>query len=241
MPVPTGTGFFVSGDGWFITAAHVVKDANGTVRSDINQAWLEKEPSESGPPSMVQWPTLDHVDDDADVALLKLDFEANQVKEGLKGRSGFPHLTISSRVLEEAEPVYAFGYPLSEGGVVHENPVMMVGATALSPRTTSAIVASTLERTGMVMSLGGPPDRYVLDKALNYGNSGGPIIATETGHAHAVCTHFQPVAVVQSHLKADSGDPITIHIPSLYGVVTSLGRKSVQAALADRGIPVDGT
>ena len=46
MPTPTGTGFFVSDDGWFVTAAHVITEnghPNGPVRSDIDKCWLTKE------------------------------------------------------------------------------------------------------------------------------------------------------------------------------------------------------
>ena len=46
LPVPMGTGFFVSGDGWFVTAAHVVTKNNqpdGPTRDDLDAAWLMKE------------------------------------------------------------------------------------------------------------------------------------------------------------------------------------------------------
>jgi serine protease Do len=59
---------------------------------------------------------------------------------------------------------------------------------------------------------------YVLDKALNYGNSGGPVVNTETGKAFAICSRFQPASFYQSD---DPDDFITI--PSLYGVATSIG------------------
>lgn len=82
------------------------------------------------------------------------------------------------------------------------------------------------------------PAVYVLDKALNYGNSGGPVIAAESGHVHAVCTRFQPVSVPQPHIAAVSGEPLTIRIPSLYGVVSSLSHPRVLAAFDERKIPV---
>lgn len=43
LPMPRGTGFFVSRDGWFITAAHVITtngESDGTPRSDIDKAYL---------------------------------------------------------------------------------------------------------------------------------------------------------------------------------------------------------
>jgi hypothetical protein len=46
MPTPMGTGFFVSPDGWLITAAHVVTKNNrpdGPPRDDVENAWLMKE------------------------------------------------------------------------------------------------------------------------------------------------------------------------------------------------------
>jgi serine protease Do len=81
-------------------------------------------------------------------------------------------------------------------------------------RTTSAIIASTLEHTKMIQTAD-DAQVYVLDKALNYGNSGGPIVATESGRAFAVCSRFQPVVVPQ----VGGG---TVWVPSLYGVVTSI-------------------
>ena len=40
-PAPTGTGFFVSADGWFVTAAHVVTGQDGKPRhDDVAKGWL---------------------------------------------------------------------------------------------------------------------------------------------------------------------------------------------------------
>ena len=241
MPTPTGTGFFISPDGWFITAAHVVTEngrSDGPSRKDIKDCWLEKETRISAGQSgeLCQFVSLEYVDPPTDFALLKVDFKANASKEWLKGRSGFPYILVSTRELAEGEPVYSFGYPLS-AGFARQMPGMILGATALSPRVTAAFVSSTLDETRMVMT-GGDPKVYVLDHALNYGNSGGPIVAVDTGHVHAFCSRFQPMFVPQPHLTNSQGEPLSVMTPSLYGIVTSLGNPSIVTKLRDVRVEV---
>jgi len=185
--------------------------------------------------AMCQAVSLDYVDPQWDIALLKVDFAKNKDKEWLKGKSSFPFIEVSRRQLEEGEPVYSFGYPLS-GVRIQQQPGLTVGEMSLSPRLTSAIVSSTLERTKMVMS-SGDEKIYVLDKALNYGNSGGPIVAVETGKAHALCSRFQPVMVPQPHLTGSGGKQVAVITPSLYGIVLALHNPSILKALSERSIP----
>jgi serine protease Do len=241
MPSPTGTGFFVSPDGWFVTAAHVITQNNssdGPVRTDIEKAWLMKEarPGEmtSG---MCQAVKFEYIDPKTDFALLKVDFDANANKQHLKGLSGFPFIEVSSRELEEGEPVYAFGYPLSASSVIKQTPEMTFGHAAHSPRVTSAIVASTMESTKMFSS-NQDTKVYVLDKALNYGNSGGPIVASDTGKVHGICSRFVPVKIKQHDLKDQHGNAISITIPSLYGVVISLSNQNILDQLRSRGVSI---
>lgn len=227
MPTPHGTGFFVTPDGWFVTAAHVVTEngqPNGPVRSDLAQIRLSKELRVDKPTPPIQcWGgvSLHTLLPQYDFALLRVDFATNSKAAWLQGKTGFPFISVSQRQLAEGEPVYAFGYPLSSAELNTSGPVM-IGSTTLSPRVTSAIVASTMYTTGMIMS-NTDPRVYVLDKALNYGNSGGPIVASETGRVHAICSRFQPVYVPQPHLKDQAGKPLAVWVPSLYGVVSSLG------------------
>lgn len=242
MPTPTGTGFFVSPDGWFVTAAHVLSDTapkDGRPRDDISKAWLTRESRGTDPGAMCQFVSLvapEHIIPRCDFAILKVDFTQNSNKEWLKNRTSFPCIRISTRQLELGEPVYSFGYPLSSaraqdlGGVI-------IGASHLRPRVTSAVVASDLYETRMVTSKG-DPKQYVLDKALNYGNSGGPIIAVDTGHVHALCSRFQPVCIPQPYLKDAQGNSAVIMIPSLYGVVTSLNNKPIVDLLTQLNVPV---
>lgn len=185
MPAPVGTGFFISPDGWFVTAAHVVTQngrSDGPARDDVGEACLMKEPRHECPVgAMCQSLRLEYIDPETDFALLKVDLEANRNKGWMKGKSAFPYIEVSERSLEEGESVYAFGYPLSNSRIIHEDQWMVMAHSSLFPRTTSAIVSSLLEGTTPVWTMPFIPEVYVLDKALNYGNSGGPIVATETG------------------------------------------------------------
>lgn len=97
MPRSYGTGFFVSPDGWFLTAAHVVTEdgtPSGTPRTDIRSAFLMKEHRHGeDSEALCQFADIDHVLPDVDLAILKVDFAANANKEHLRGQTGFPYLT----------------------------------------------------------------------------------------------------------------------------------------------------
>ena len=247
FPTPRGTGFFVPPDGWFITAAHVITEngeSDGPIRKDVTDATLAKEdelwldPSSPAPfGASCIGVSLEFVDPLTDLALLKVDRHKNPDREWLRNGAPFPNLCISTKLLDDGEEVYAFGYPLSKGGLVYPGPEIFVGGIQLSPRVTSAIVASHIEASGMVRE-SGPPLHYVLDKALNYGNSGGPILATASGHVHAFCSRFQPVFVPQMHLADAKGNHPVVMIPSLYGVVVNLGHPRLVKELRRRGVPL---
>lgn len=170
-----------------------------------------------------------------DFALLKVDFKPNSNKQWLQGRTAFSFIEVSTRTLDEGEPVYSFGYPLSESNVLPSPQGVTVGFASYSPRVTSAIISSTFDRTTMLMT-SNDSRRYVLDKALSYGNSGGPIISVETGKVHALCSRFQPVFVRQLHLSPDPENPICVMMPSLYSVVSSLANIEILEALKTRGV-----
>jgi serine protease Do len=247
VPRPAGTGFFVRADGLFATAAHVLESS-----ASIH---LSKESDRGADPSM---PITEVCFNDA-----ATDFALLRARPDPKRQAEFGDIAClqpSERVLDEGEPVYAFGYPLCEPGppltltpeqlreILGDGPMALLprlnpGQTLslmnhrLSPRTTSAIVASNVEYHDTFAM---PENKltqhlYILDKALNYGNSGGPIIATESGRVHAFCTRFQPVTVPQN----DPRGPVVI--PSLYGVVTRLSHPVIRKALESWGVTFDST
>ena len=94
-----------------------------------------------------------------------------------------------------------------------------------------------MERTELIHSTA-DTQVYVLDKALNYGNSGGPVVAVDTGFVHAFCSRFQPVQIPQPHIRNADRKPLLVQIPSLYGVVVSLSNARVLAELMSRKVPI---
>jgi hypothetical protein len=240
LPQPIGTGFFVSPEGWLVTAAHVITENNepdGPIRRDLENAYLIRATEhEIRDTEMCKGMSLEFIQPSTDFALLAVDFEANKDRDALESRGHFPYIEVSSRELAEGEPVYSYGYPLSSsfGFAVGQ---ASFGGTELCPRVTSAIVSSKREKTKFI---GSPQDPkvYVLDKALNYGNSGGPIIAVETGKVHGLCSSFQPVTIQQPHLSDQEGNSLFIRIPSLYGVVSSLGNPGILAKLRECKVPL---
>jgi serine protease Do len=243
FPRAAGTGFFVSSDGWFVTALHVIM-SNNAIRADIHEMNASQHHSAMTEPWRVLSEfKLEFCDQEMDFALLKADLSANQAKyEWFREEKSFPFLPISTRELDEGEPVFSFGYPLSETQDLANLPIFDLGAGIsgsgifYSPRTTSAIISSTVHIRGPIWT-NTEPKRYVIDKALNFGNSGGPIIASETGNVCALCSAYQPVRVPQHHLQTGYG-PLIILVPSLYGVVSNLSDPRIIDALGQRGIPV---
>jgi serine protease Do len=213
-PVPRGTCFFISKSGYILTAHHVVREI------DFNNVCLHKPPALPWEDSdwstaitIIQFIRLVRVWENFDLALMKADFDANGKKEWAKVRDSFPYLSISFNQYKDGNDVYSFGYPLSD----FQNITTDAGTFTLAnvrERVTSAIISSTKEQSGPI-SHPKEPKHYVLDKAFNYGNSGGPIIDQRSGKAIAVVVRFQPFI-----MKQPSGDHI--FLPSQYGISSSL-------------------
>lgn len=208
FPFPNGTGFFISANGYFITANHVLESVNNSGKLMLDQ------------PELVEGGTLlKHIDivkrwPQSDIALLKVDFVKNNSNPLLKDKTGFDYLDIDFEDCSDGTPVYSYGFPLPEVEI-KGGKGLLIGLEFLCPRVTSAIISSHHDAIGPIRSEA-LPKWYVIDKALNYGNSGGPIICSETGRAIAVCARFQPVSIPQPQ-------NVRVSVPSLYSICSSLG------------------
>ena len=203
FPTPNGTGFFISDSGYFITANHVIDKLNVGDVTDLERPADPVTILVKGVKIINKWPKYD-------LALLKAEFEENKQREYFKTRDNFPYLEIDYSDQEEGSPIYAFGYPLMKSEV-HDRGNMIVGFTEIPTRVTSAIISSTTEHFGPIRT-SADPKFYVIDKALNYGNSGGPVILSENGRVISACIRFQPQFMKD----------LNTMVPSLYGITSSL-------------------
>ncbi len=209
FPFPAGTGFFISKNGYFITANHVL---NNLLLED-NRHLRFSQPDGAHVLNISiekQW-------QEYDLALLKANFELNKQRQYFLGKDGFPYLEIDFEQQLEGAPVYSYGFPLSQPKINVPNRIMTV---IYSPRVTSAIISS---QHGYIRPFRGSndPKHYTIDKALAYGNSGGPVILSETGKVFAVVIQFQPTRIPQP-----TNNPIEtesyITIPTNYAILSSL-------------------
>lgn len=211
FPSPNGTGFFISADGYFLTASHVLKGVSSGDKLRLSQPELEL--AKGGANNLAHidilqiWPQFD-------IALLKVNLEKNINNPLLINETGVDYLDIGFEDCLDGTPVYSYGFPLPNVQI-KGNEQILIGLEFLCPRVTSAIISSHYDAIGPIRSKA-LPKCYVIDKALNYGNSGGPIIRSDSGKVVALCRRFQPVSIPQ-------GQNVNVTVPSLYSIASSLG------------------
>jgi S1-C subfamily serine protease len=208
--LPLGTGFLVTDDGWFITAKHVIDDANKLIEENPT---LELLPIAAYPGTNTDVPIKRRatffsgntevmaMDDANDLALMRT-WPPKNVPSLTVGMVGSPPITDPLRPAAasisvdrpiEGSTVAVSGYPLAEAAMV----------------TNAGHVASSWAMDGIY-------DRYLGDLTANPGNSGGPVYRLSDGKVIGVCRagKLAPVVGGEGHYAAD----ITVIVPSTYVV-----------------------
>ncbi len=188
FPYPVGTCFFISRNGHFITANHLIDDVTDFSKVRLNQ------------------PTGEHVFNISliekweryDIALLKADLNLNQLRfknaknKFLKGRKEFPHLEIDFEEKSEGVQIYIYGYYLSK--LTGNN---FIKFENINPKVTSGIISSAKDDNITIQSINNLKT-YTIDKSLFDIYSGSPAIMNNTGKVFGVCACFQPFSL-QNH------------------------------------------
>lgn len=241
LVAPQGTGFFVSSDGWFVTALHVLTIGGGRhdpIRQDLDTIVLVHPGDETSGIQEVTKTELVHHDAQHDFALLKAEPQ---------GGAKYSYVEIVKRDIAEGEPVYCFGYPLSDLCETRSKPAISSTYSLtfkddrlliLKPKIVSGVVAAA----PLSATCSGFPavcSSYATDINFDFGISGAPIIATECGKAFAFATETESVSVPQDHLKA-LGRP-RIGIPTRFGTGTSLASHLIVESLEKHGVALSDT
>ncbi|GAB3783241.1 hypothetical protein GCM10028818_40800 [Spirosoma horti] len=198
----TGSGFFVSEEGYVITNFHVVEGSytgpNSVVQVDLASANLVNENvSIMGNFTQIEGVVID-VDTYHDLALIKL--RVNPFKGGVQpivsyngvdSKIYYGKPKLSRKPLVDGQAIAVSGYPLNQ-------PVLI---------TNSGVVASIFGQNAYKTPPGDFPDHaYFADVQINHGNSGGPAYLAQTGEIIGVAVAFlfaqQEVANLQASNQA---------------------------------------
>ncbi len=156
-----GTGFIIDDEGRFITSAHVYNEIPENERQYLGAKIWAKQNSKG----VVRYEKRDielvGIDDENDIALMKLKSINN---EKFKTVSGFG----DDNKVTEGEDVVFIGFPLAL-----ELIMMQFGLTLSA---TKAIVSSVKRRTK-----DGSLHFFMIDSHINNGSSGSPLFHTESG------------------------------------------------------------
>lgn len=164
----TGSGFFIDGQGFFITNNHVVTkidiDERGTIRVDYSKQIFVKFGGNTYKASLM----IDENSDRPvvyDYAILKLD---------TLPIAYFDAMDISG--ISQGEEVIAIGYPLE-----FEEPII-----------TKGVISAIISRPSHINALH-KIKTFLTDTLITYGNSGGPLIRVSDGKAVGVTTMYHEI------------------------------------------------
>jgi len=189
MIYPEGTGFFISGNGLFLTANHVVKGI--TDFSNIRLQGIRWDMDEPYIPKILSHIKVVRRWIEFDLALLSIDFEKNK-KEGkdfLIPLSEFPHLDVTYLEQDENTPIYLAGQRPTDVHL-YKSEGILVQTQKINPRIVSSCIISRDAYIGSAQK-SEKPKYYAIDTLAYKGNSGSPVVVQSNGKVCAVVTNSQ--------------------------------------------------
>ena len=191
-----GTGFAVGSGNVIATNAHVIPDTAGASGNETLVVRIPAGPSES----QQRDAKLIAVDKAHDLALLRI--------EG----PPLPPLTIGGPVREGQEMIF-IGFPI--GAVLGMVPVShRAMISAVTPIALPGATARQLSEKVIRRLKSGSFDIYQLDGTAYPGNSGGPLLSTETGEVVGIINMVFVKATKEAALSQPSG--ISFAIPTIH-------------------------
>lgn len=231
-----GTGFFVSAQGYVLTAGHVIRGAQGVARaagaSNIEfEAGILLDPS-SVPGLSFQgsflWvgATVVDVDDVHDLALLKLsknpftgEVQTRMVVRGAALPLKVTTARLGSRLPSEGENLLVSGYPLRIPTLVTQ--------TGMVASRSFVMVEVPQSRGPVVLNRPEAADSILFDAVVNPGNSGGPVYDSQSGEVLGICEAYEQSPLLtsnQHNIEVRPGEFLTqnsglaVVIPIDYGI-----------------------
>lgn len=163
-----GSGFFINGQGYFVTNNHVVSkmniDEKGAIRVDYSKQMFIKINDKVYPATLLS-------DENADrpivydYAILKVRINSNAFLEAAE---------VSK--IAQGEKVIALGYPLDFDELI----------------ATNGIISATISRPSHINSLH-RIKTFLTDTLVTYGNSGGPLIRASDGKVIGIITMLHEI------------------------------------------------
>ena len=222
-PLVAGTGFLIHPEGFALTARHVVDDANqlatstgGALRAGLAIPELTGNVTIRASFEHVKLDVVE-VDPRHDLALVKLDPNpfasgkasgvARSPEGGIVVNAQYGLATLWGGVPRDGDSVAVSGYPTVAPALVTTHGIV-ASATALD------VVETEVPGAPEGFTFPDARDSYLLDVAVNPGNSGGPAYLVYEAAVIGVCVAFRPVG--QPPFMYNSG--ISIAVPVKYGV-----------------------
>jgi len=206
-----GTGFFVSSDGYVLTARHVLEAATQTaaqVEAGQKRTLVAlAQPNTQNMRGNFTLVDFDVVDEDArhDLALLKLRQNPfrGEVHSGIRVGNEEVPLLFGTATLNPARPsdgaaIAISGYPLGE-------PVLVTNVGHMATSWATTIEKVPVPGAPTPFTWPDVADIYLADIEVNPGNSGGPVYLVESGAVVGVCVASKP-----SPIRDQNGDPAVV-------------------------------